>query len=653
MRMRKKLISSFVLTVIVPILAISIMSITRTKQESLTRFTASSDSEIRQVENTFVLFFEQMKNNARFLAQSQAVVNVSDDTSTYFGAEKMMTPETSGDNEAEIFRLFESFGVTHPELLFVYLGTAQGGFIQYPAEPLGGYDPRKRPWYQEISQASDKVVITEPYQGVTGQAMVSVATAIKRDSALVGVQSLDVTLATLTDIVSSIQLGDTGYLMLLDGNGTILADPKNPDSNFKNVADLSSPKYQVIKNMSSAHKDALVAIEDAEKQMMAKSYYSKTLNWTFVALMDEDEILSSAYAMSYNISVIALIMLVLFIVIAIVLANKIVYPIEMVSEGLKEIAQGEGNLSKRLQIIGNDEISELASWFNQFLNSINALVIDIKNNASNLNEQAQQSHGSIDEIRGQCHHQASTSQQTAEHTHAMENMAMTVNDNCTQALSEISNTDSHAQQGNELIQSTVKQVATLNDSLGSSAQAMSELEDQSNNITNILEVIRTIAEQTNLLALNAAIEAARAGEQGRGFAVVADEVRTLAQRSHDATKDIEKVLTKLTEKTRAVSKHMTLSVEESKSAIEQSEQAHQAFEEIADSISRVKPIIANISQQAEQQGAYSSDSRTQIEGVNQSIKQVSQSADTLYDGAKQLVIFANNLNELVGRFNTD
>ncbi|MBQ4811383.1 methyl-accepting chemotaxis protein [Pseudoalteromonas luteoviolacea] len=650
MRMRQKLIGSFVLTVIIPILAISIMSITRTKQESNTSFIATSDNEIRQVENAFILFFEQMKNNARFLAQSEAVVNVAKDTTTYFGDEKMMEPASSGPEEAAIFKLFESFGVTHPELLFVYLGTQDGGFIQYPAEPLGGYDPRKRPWYQEVTRSQSDVVITEPYQGVTGQAMVSIATAIKRSGSLVGVQSLDVTLATLTDIVSNIQLGQTGYLMLLDGNGTVLADPKNPDSNFKNISSLDGPKYKAINNPSD---EALIKIDTGDAVLQARLYHSKALNWTFVALIEEDEILSSAYAMSYNIGLISVVMLVLFIFIAIALANKIVYPIEMVSDGLKEIAQGEGNLSKRLQVIGNDEISELASWFNQFLNSINGLVRDIKSNASNLNAQAQQSHSSVDDIRGQCHHQASTSQQTAEHTQAMENMAMTVNDNCTQALSEISNTDSHAKQGNALIQSTVSQVATLNDSLDSSAQAMSELEGQSKDITNILEVIRTIAEQTNLLALNAAIEAARAGEQGRGFAVVADEVRTLAQRSHDATQDIEKVLTKLTDQTRSVSKHMTLSVEESKTAIEQSEQAHRAFEEIANSIERVTPIIANISQQAEQQGAYASDSKTQIEGINQSIQQVSGSADSLYDGAKQLVKFANNLDELVGRFNVD
>ncbi|KZN40555.1 methyl-accepting chemotaxis protein [Pseudoalteromonas luteoviolacea] len=650
MRMRQKLIGSFVLTVIIPILAISIMSITRTKQESNTSFIATSDNEIRQVENAFILFFDQMKNNARFLAQSEAVVNVAKDTTTYFGDEKMMTPESSGKEEADIFKLFESFGVTHPELLFVYLGTEHGGFIQYPAEPLGGYDPRKRPWYQEVTQSQSDVVITEPYQGVTGQAMVSIATAIKRSGSIVGVQSLDVTLATLTDIVSNIQLGQTGYLMLLDGNGTILADPKNPDSNFKNISSLTGPKYQAINSTSD---QALIHIDTGDKILQARRYHSKTLNWTFIALIEEDEILSSAYAMSYNIGVISIVMLVLFVFIAIALANKIVYPIEMVSDGLKEIAQGEGNLSKRLKVIGNDEISELAAWFNQFLNSINGLVRDIKSNASNLNSQAQQSHSSVDEIRSQCHHQASTSQQTAEHTQAMENMAITVNDNCTQALHEISNTDDHAKQGNALIQNTVSQVATLNDSLDSSANAMNELEGQSKDITNILEVIRTIAEQTNLLALNAAIEAARAGEQGRGFAVVADEVRTLAQRSHDATQDIEKVLTKLTDQTRAVSKHMTLSVEESKTAIEQSEQAHRAFEEIADSIERVKPIIANISEQAEQQGAFASDSKAQIEGINQSIQQVGGYADSLYDGAKQLVKFANNLDELVGRFNVD
>lgn len=647
MRMRQKLITSFVLTVIVPILAISIVSISQTNTESLERFIDSSNSEIRQVENTFNLFFDQMKNNARFLAQSSTVTSVSENTSTYLDAEKMMDPRSAGKEEAEIFELFESFGQTHEELLFVYLGTQYGGFIQYPAEPLGNYDPRKRPWYKQVTQNPSEVIVTEPYQGVTGQAMVSVATAIKKSGQTIGVQSLDVTLSTLTDIVGNIRLGGTGYLMLLDGQGTVLADPKNPDNNFKSINKLNSPIFNAIKTNKN---QPLINIESSNKTMVAQLYHSEELNWTFVAIIDEDEILSSAYNMSYSISIIAVIMLIVFVIIAVVLANKIVYPIEMVSEGLKEIAQGEGNLSKRLKVIGNDEISELASWFNQFLNSINELVKDIQNNAATLNDEAQSSKSRISEIRQRCQTQLDQAQQATHTTESVESMAITISQNCGDALNAIETTDSHAQNGNDLIKQTVSQVAQLHGSLGESAGAMSDLEKQSNNITNILEVIRNIAEQTNLLALNAAIEAARAGEQGRGFAVVADEVRTLAQRSHDATQDIEKVLTELIDQTRSVSQQMTSSVADSEQAIECSEQAHQSFDEIAESVRLVQNFIAQIAEQAKQQGDTASETKHTISGVNDSAQHVGEAADNLSSGATQLVELAHSLNRLVGRF---
>ncbi|WP_440056536.1 methyl-accepting chemotaxis protein (plasmid) [Pseudoalteromonas sp. T1lg65] len=650
MRMRIKLIVSFVATVIVPIIAISLVSISQTKKESLNRFLETSSNEIRQVENSFILFFEQTKKNARFLAQNRDVTNLSDDTTTYFDAPKPMTPATNGPQEAKIFELYESFGQTHEELLFVYLGTERGGFIQYPAEPLGNYDPRKRPWYQSVKKAPNDVIITDPYQGVTGQAMVSVATAIKRNGSLIGVQSLDVTLGTLTDIVSNIRLGETGYLLLLDAKGTVLADPKNKASNFKHIDDLDTPIFNAIKNAGSK---PYLTIETGEKTVDAKIYRSDELGWQFVAVIDEEEILASSYNMSMSIAFIALIMLILFIIIAIVMANKIVEPIEMVSDGLKEIAQGEGNLSKRLKVISKDEIGELASWFNKFLDSINVLVKDIQNNAHTLNSAANKSQRSINDIRTLCHNQAEGSSKAANTTESVEHIAQEINHCCQQALDDISTADEHAKQGSDIIESTVSQVAKLNNSLAESATAMSHLETESQDITNILGVIRGIAEQTNLLALNAAIEAARAGEQGRGFAVVADEVRTLAQRSHDATQDIEKVLTKLIEQTRNVSEQMTASVSESETTITHSQSAQQAFSEIASVVSRIKNIVANVADQANQQGHASEQTREQIQAVDTSVRQVGEQADTLYSGAEQLVALAKDLNKLVGRFDVE
>ncbi|MEI5637760.1 MULTISPECIES: methyl-accepting chemotaxis protein [unclassified Pseudoalteromonas] len=650
MKMRKKLIISFVLTVIIPIIAISFVSISQTKSDSLAKFLEASGNEIRQAERSFVLFFDQMQKNARFLAQSQAVVNVADNTTTYFGSEKPMTPLSNGPSETSIFELYSAFGKTHEELLFVYLGTENGGFIQYPAEPLGGYDPRKRPWYQKASKQPNEVILTEPYQGVTGQAMVSVATGIKRNGQFIGVQSLDVTLSTLTDIVSSIKLGESGYLILLDGDGTVLADPKNKNNNFKNINKLTSPLYQAIKSYNN---EPYLTIETDDKTYDAKIYESKELGWRFIAVIDEEEILASAYDMTISIVVIAIVMLLLFVVIAVVLANKIVEPIEMVSEGLKEIAQGEGNLSKRLQVVTKDEIGELATWFNKFLDSINVLVKDIQNNAVTLNGAALDSQRSISDIQAQCATQADNSNNAASTTATVEQLAVEISDSCKQTLEDVMSADDHAKRGNSTIESTVEQVARLNNSLAESASAMSQLETESQDITNILGVIRAIAEQTNLLALNAAIEAARAGEQGRGFAVVADEVRTLAQRSHDATQEIEQVLTNLISQTRKVSEQMTSSVTESESTITESQSAQQAFADIADAVSRIKSAISNIADQASLQGDNAGQTRELIASVDSSAQQVGDETAALNAGAEQLVSLAKDLERLVGRFDIE
>lgn len=648
MKMRTKLIAGFAITVIVPILAIAMLALSQAKSDGFTRFLATTHAEIRQVEKGFNLFFQQVKHNADFLAQANVVKNVPTDVTTYMGAEKSMDPLAAVVGEADIFTLYETFGKTHQELLFVYLGTEQGGFIQYPAEPLGNYDPRQRPWYKLAQSARGKTVITEPYQGVTGQAMVSVAKAISNDNGqFVGVQSLDVTLATLTDIVSSINIGETGYLILVDGSGTVLADPKNADNNFKAISELSSPIYtSLADNLSSKS----FTIETSNNTLEATTYFSDDLNWRFVAVIEQDEILQSASEMKVFIGIIALIMIALFVVVGVILANRIVYPIEKVSEGLKEIAQGEGDLSKRLDVIGNDEISQLAKWFNQFLSTINDLVKDINHKSQILNDAATVSGAKVTEIMNASHEQEGSSEEAAKGTATLADVAKQVSDDCTIAMSDIVQAENFADEGNNDVRLAVNEVTSLNDSLSESSQAMTQLEKESENITKILDVIRGIAEQTNLLALNAAIEAARAGEQGRGFAVVADEVRTLAKRSHESTEEIDKVLNSLIEQTRLMSDKMASSVTRSQGAIEKAEKAHNSFDDISSAVSKVKQLISQISDAAQSQYDAADEINRDITGISDSVKHTAGSADELAEGSQQLVALSEDLRSLVNRF---
>ncbi|MCF6456062.1 methyl-accepting chemotaxis protein [Pseudoalteromonas sp. MMG024] len=651
MKMRTKLIAGFAITVIVPILAIAMLALSQAKSDGFTRFLATTHAEIRQVEKGFNLFFQQVKHNADFLAQANVVKNVPTDVTTYMDAEKSMDPLAAVAGEADIFTLYETFGKTHQELLFVYLGTEQGGFIQYPAEPLGNYDPRQRPWYKLAQSAKGKTVITEPYQGVTGQAMVSVAKAINNDNGqFVGVQSLDVTLATLTDIVSSINIGETGYLILVDGSGTVLADPKNADNNFKAISELSSPIYTSLADSLSSKS---FTIETSNNTLEATTYFSDDLNWRFVAVIEQDEILQSASEMKVFIGIIALIMIALFVVVGVILANRIVYPIEKVSEGLKEIAQGEGDLSKRLDVIGNDEISQLAKWFNQFLSTINDLVKDINHKSQILNDAATVSGVKVTEIMNASHEQEGSSEEAAKGTVTLADVAKQVSDDCTIAMSDIVQAENFADEGNNDVRLAVNEVTSLNDSLSESSQAMTQLEKESENITKILDVIRGIAEQTNLLALNAAIEAARAGEQGRGFAVVADEVRTLAKRSHESTEEIDKVLNSLIEQTRLMSDKMASSVTRSQGAIEKAEKAHNSFDDISSAVSKVKQLISQISDAAQSQYDAADEINRDITGISDSVKYTAGSADELAEGSQQLVALSDDLRSLVNRFHVN
>ena len=648
MNIRSKLTLSFAATVIVPIIAIAIVSISMTISKSSTSFVERTQDELRQVDNGFQLFFQQIKANVKFLAENKLTAQLPDNTHNYIGADHMMVPKNDSVEELDLYNLYEDFGTSHPDLLYVYTGTKEGGFVQYPLEELGGYDPRERPWYKQALASPDTAILTEAYQDVIGKPVVTSALVVKnKQGDIVGVQGLDVTLSTLTDILSNTKLGESGYLMLIDDSGTVLADAKTPENNFKNIKDLSSPLFSILQN--TPNQDHF-STEHLGKNVDVASYYSKTLKWRFVGVIHSDEILAPAYRMSMTIAMIALIMVTLFIAIGFWLANRIVQPINRVAQGLRDIAQGEGNLTKRLDIIGQDEVSELAQWFNQFLDSIHQLVVDIKACASTLNVAANESGIQIADVKAVSYQQEQSIDNVNSLIATMTDIAHQTSSDCQESSMTIMKTEEYSKKGTALISVTVSEVSSLNQSLSESSQSMKSLEMESENITKILDVIRSIAEQTNLLALNAAIEAARAGEQGRGFAVVADEVRTLAQRSRSATEEIDTVLMNLLDKTRVVSQQMGVNVEQSTQTIEKIEQANQSFNEISSLVGQVKENISRITHAADQQRSSSDLINDNISGINQSAKGIVDTADTLANGSSDLLVVSKDLTNLVGRF---
>jgi methyl-accepting chemotaxis protein len=333
-------------------------------------------------------------------------------------------------------------------------------------------------------------------------------------------------------------------------------------------------------------------------------------------------------------------------------AGLIVSPIRAVASGLEGIAQGEGDLTHSLTIRGQDETAQLAGWFNQFLASIRQLILNIGQAA----QQIHQTSGTSAKVSGDMAEVAGRQRESVDMVStAFHEMVATANEvarSCNQAAESADQGQRQAREGQQQIDTAVSSVEQLSREISQSAAAMQQLEQDNNNIQSILGTIRSIAEQTNLLALNAAIEAARAGEQGRGFAVVADEVRALAKRTADSTAEIDGLLSNLAQRTRQMAKQMHASLEVSQHTVTSINHASSSFDLIRESVDVIRDMNAQIATAAEEQHQVAEDINRHISQIHGDAQLVAGLAESARSDSHSLSNLSEELNGLVNRFRT-
>jgi methyl-accepting chemotaxis protein len=365
------------------------------------------------------------------------------------------------------------------------------------------------------------------------------------------------------------------------------------------------------------------------------------------------EAIASVQATSQAILLVAIVIGVLISILSILFTSKtVVRPIQRLADRLEDISAGDGDLTMSLDEAGNDELSDVAKRFNLFLAKLRGLMTELKGSVDDIDNRAGGFASITEDLQSNVSRQQQETQTVAAAVNEMAASVREVATNASAASSAADEADRFAKQGQQVVTRSVGAVEGLAGEVARSAEVLGELDEHSQQIESVLDVIKTIAEQTNLLALNAAIEAARAGEQGRGFAVVADEVRTLASRTQESTEEIQSMIEALQSASKQAVDAMKGGDEKAREAVTEVAKANEVLESIAGSIADIVDRNVQIASAAEEQSSVAEEINRNVSSINQVSNETGGHAEHTARGSAELSAMAKNIASLVGQFKT-
>ncbi len=347
---------------------------------------------------------------------------------------------------------------------------------------------------------------------------------------------------------------------------------------------------------------------------------------------------------------VAIITITILMLVAVPVANIIRKNLGEVIESMRAIAQENGDLTVRLSTTSEDEIGELVLWFNNFIEKLQNVIKDIVETAGPLAKSAKR----IEKLSGSASNTAEQQKSLVyESKLSVEQMSAVVSEisaNAAEAASATKSANVESDKGKEVVEEAVTSIKALHENIGTSSEMVHQLQDDTNKVNVVLEVIRAIAEQTNLLALNAAIEAARAGEQGRGFAVVADEVRSLASRTQDSTQEINQILGQLQSAAENAVAGMQASINEVETSVTNTIAAGDSLLSIKDTVDTITRMNEQIATATEEQQQTSVSMVDNVAQINEKAEAASKGSNDLNDVSVQLANLASELELITQQF---
>ncbi|MBC8019252.1 MAG: methyl-accepting chemotaxis protein [Verrucomicrobia bacterium] len=460
--------------------------------------------------------------------------------------------------------------------------------------------------------------------------------------------------------ISAIRYDGSNYLWINDLGPKMVMHPIKPELNGKDLSENKDPNGKALfVEMAKVCRDKGKGFVEyawskpGSAQPVPKISYVELYQpwgWIIGTGIYIDDVTAHVRQIQIGIGIALLGILALSILLAWLVSRTITGPIKAVVETIKDIAEGEGDLTRRLPIIGKNEIGELSEWFNTFIGKLHGIINQVSGSslqlASSSLQLQQTSHEMTESI-------AQLSSQSTSLATAGEEMSATSGDiasNCHHAATNAGGATQKASQGAVVVSQSIAIMNTIAERVKNAAGTVDALGVRSEQIGAIIGTIEDIADQTNLLALNAAIEAARAGEQGRGFAVVADEVRALAERTTRATKEIGEMIKAIQKETKAAVTSMEQSVTQVEQGTSHAADSGRSLQEILDIINDVTEQISQIATAAEEQTATTREISSNVMNLNDLAQQNDHALHETAIAANDVSRQAEELKQLVGQF---